>query len=154
MSISSDTTGQLMYVLREIVGKVERTIRKIEDGTRNKVLELVPKDRDIKEPVIVMFPNGTSQVMTLFEAESRGFTRQPAIMNFEQVQDASTAAGRYKHAMMLEQKQAAWMEMETAIINTVLSSCGKPLPDGAEISEKSFYMKVPDTSEMPELATA
>ena len=140
----SDAVGIPFYVLRAVEGdlKVTKQIPKRSNDTG--LIELVKTEVIMEEPVIVFMPNATCQVMTLQQATQKGFTRQPQIMGFKDVEEGqNTPASRYKSALDMEDRQQAWVDMENIVINATLATCGMPVPQECSYSEKSFYIKTP-----------
>lgn len=146
--MAAEGTGVPFYVAREVLGEIPVVLNKPiknEDGTVG--IEKIPST--IKDPVIIFFPNGTSQVMSSKVAGKHGFLDTPDIMGHESVKDPKTPAGRYLMAMSMKERRRGWMDMEMMIINNVLSTAGTPLPRNVEFSEKSIYI---DDDETPKLA--
>lgn len=138
MSVTGEISGvTLTHVARRIDGDIETTTTKFDP----KIGENVKKPSTVKNPVIVFFPNGMSQVMTEKRADSLGFLGQPEILNFAQVEDQQTAAGRYKHAIRDDQRRMAWLEMEQSVVNACISKSGHPLPLDCVYSDESVYLE-------------
>jgi len=138
MSMGADTGGAVMeFVAREIIGDIPKMVSKFNEKTR----ETEQKATKVKNPVIVFFPNGTSQVMPLKQAEKGGYTRQPKLLNLQAVDDSETLAGRFKFAMTSEDRIEAWMMMENSVIDRAQGRNGRPVPEGCKISDKSLYVK-------------
>lgn len=140
MSITGEVSGvTLSYVAREVEGDIMTVKTKFDD----KLGENVQKETKVVDPVIVFFPNNTSQVMARKTAEERGFLAQPEILNFAQVQDQKTAAGRYKNAIKNEDRIQAWLDMENKIITDCVAASGHPLALDCNYSDKSVYLDAP-----------
>ena len=136
MSVSNEVSGvKLEYVLREIKGKLPDNTVKFSDKENANVFT----QKNIVNPVIVFFPNKTTQVLSSKRAEALGFFRTPNIMNFSQVEDSSTAAGRFKFAVRDADRKNAWLSLETSIINNCIAKGGHPLPLEVNYSPESFY---------------
>lgn len=134
--IAGEVSGvMLTHVARAVDGIVmTETVKfNVKEGKNIKT------EVEVKDPVVVFFPNKTTQVMSLADAEMKGFLQMPSIMNFDQVQDQNTPAGRYKFAMMPRDKMEAWMVMEDTLISRCISKTGHPLEQGT-ISDTSIYL--------------
>lgn len=139
------TTGEisgvmLSYVAREVIGDIKTTKTKFDA----KLGENVQTEVTVKNPIIVFFPNRTSQVMPRAKAEQKGFLRQPEVLNLAQVQDQQTAAGRYKNAIRSSDRIDAWLEMEERVITDCVSGSGHPLPLDCNYSKNSVYLDAPN----------
>ena len=142
MPATAEVSGVVLrHVTREVIGKVSQTITKIVQDPATQSFENVSEEREMKDPVIVFFPNKTCQVMPSALAERKGFLGMPEVLNLATVEDHSTPAGRYKNALRLEDRQAAWYEMETTLINRCISGSGHPLPIDTTYSKDSFYFE-------------
>lgn len=136
MSASAEVSGvTLRYVTREIIGDIEVDKTEFDENTRENVL----KKGKVKDPVIVFFPNKTSQVMARKRAEEKGFLNRPDILNFSQVTDQHTAAGKFKHALHEDERQAAWLDLENAVISKCVGRSGHPVNLECQISDESVY---------------
>lgn len=137
MSATAEVQGVfLSYVAREIVqGTINKTVTKFD----NKLRENVQKKKAIEEPIIVFFPNGTSQVMSRKIAEGKGFFEQPTVINLGSVNDQTTPAGRYKHALQDRARISAWKDLEQQVINTCIEKSGHPLSRDCLFSDQSIY---------------
>lgn len=137
MSFSGEVSGVILsYVTREITeGEIPHSTVKFNKSKG----ENERTETTLKSPVVVFFPNKTCAVFSAKEAEEKGFMKQPDIINFEQVTDNKTAAGRFKFSMKMDQKIAAWTEMEDALIQLCVSKSGHPLPLDCRYSEKSMF---------------
>lgn len=135
MSATAEVQGVVLsFVTRVVKGAIPRTLTEYDEETK----ELAHKEVAIKEPVLVFFPNGTSQVLSSDQAEKKGFLGSPEIINFVSVTDAKTPAGRYKFAIRDKDRHDAWLEMEDNIIRHVLSKSGNPLPEGVTYERTSI----------------
>lgn len=135
MSATAEVQGVVLsFVTRVVTGEVPTTLTEYDEETK----ELAHKEVTIKEPVLVFFPNGTSQVLSSVQAEKKGFLGSPEIINFVSVTDAKTPAGRYKFAIREKDRHEAWLEMEDNIIRRVLAKSGNPLPEGVTYERKSI----------------
>lgn len=140
MSTTGEISGVMLeYVLRRVEGKVMTSIVKFDPDLG----ENVRKEVAIRHPVIVFFPNRTSRVMSEKDAERAGFMRQPEIMNFAQVADQRTPAGRYKNAIRSADRKQAWLEMEVTLINRIIEKSGHPLALENTYSQSSVYLDDP-----------
>ena len=136
MSVAASGVA-LTYVARQITGTLETFTRKYDE----KKQEIVRIPHKIVDPVIVFFPNGSSQVLSTEEADKRGFFKTPTIMNFETVMTPDSPAGKVKFAMMEDEKRENWLLLEQELIAGVVSRFGYPLEEGLKMSEKSLYIK-------------
>lgn len=137
MSVTSEYSGVgLAYVARQIDGVIMTTSTKFD----TKLGENVTKETEVRNPVIVFFPNGTTQVLAGDRAKILGFLEQPEIMNFESVQGGKSPAARYKNALREKDRMDAWHDLENAVINRCVSKSGHPLPLDCDYSKKSFYL--------------
>lgn len=128
---------RLAYVARTIKGDI-KTVETHFDKKNN---ENVQKEVKVKEPVIVFFPNGTSQVFPAKVAEKKGFLTQPDIINLDTVgSDTKTAAGRYKNAIRVKDREDAWLQMENNIVTSCIAKHGHPLPLDVVYSDQSMYL--------------
>ena len=144
MSVAGEISGvTLNYVAREVQGNIPCTLTKFDKDLGENVHEMTK----VKEPVIVFFPNGTTQVMSRKRAEGLGFLEQPDILNFASVQDSKTPAGRYKNAIRESDRLNAWLTMENAVIQRCVSKSGHPLPLDCTYSDYSLYMGVEPPTE-------
>lgn len=114
MGVQNDLKGaRLEFVLRPIKGKRERTVHSW-DAAAKKLVTATVED----EPGYMLFlPTGQSYRLSQREAVKRNFLRQPAILNFDGVSNASTPAGRFKFAINDEARKKAWAEMEQEVVN-------------------------------------
>ena len=137
MSVTGELSGVVLaYVVREIIGPIYTTTTKF-DAKLGENKETVA---EVKDPVIVFFPNKTTQVLAAERAKILGFLQQPEIMNYASVQDGKTAAARYKNAIREKQRIDAWLDMENTIIQGCVAKSGHPLPLDCVYSDKSFYL--------------
>ena len=135
MGYAPDGPASLSFVTRPVTGtiEIEKTVFDKKERVNNKVKAI------IKEAVIVFFPNRSSQVMSVKEADRRGYMAQPDIMNFEAVTDAKSPAGRYKFAMRMKDRLEAWQAMEDAVVNACVSKSGHPLAIEATYSKRTMF---------------
>lgn len=135
MAYSPDGPAMLTFVTRPVTGdvEIEKTVFDKKTRENHKV------KGKLKDPVIVFYPNRTSQIMSAKEADRRGYLEQPDIMNFESVTDAKTHAGRYKFAMRMKDKLEAWQQMEDQVISGCISKSGHPLSSDANYSKKTMH---------------
>lgn len=123
MPLSIGRGPRLEFVVRELKGnrtrvtrKMTGTVKKLANGGEktNYKMEEVPK----KEPAgyMVYFPSGNSTRLTRKELLQRGYDRQPAIINFEQVNDTKSPAGRFKYAIDEKTKALAYKQLEEQVI--------------------------------------
>lgn len=136
MDYVSEVRGvTLKYVTREVEGDI------IARNTRfNKEEGNIHVEVKVKDPVIVFFPNNSSQVMSKQLANSKGFLDAPEVLNLAAVDDHSTPAGRFKHAIRDSDRKEAWLDMENSIINGCIASTGHPLPRNATYKMESIYL--------------
>lgn len=138
MSVTSEFSGVgLAYVAREVIGTVTSTTVKFDA----KLNENVEKENVVKDPMIVFFPNGTTQVLSAERAKILGFLEQPEIMNYASVQDGKSPAARYKNAIRERDRLDAWLDMENKVITGCVSKSGHPLPLDCDYSKTSFYLR-------------
>ena len=136
MSFGQNSGGAVLEVVTRLVkGPVTTTVTTFDDKSQKNEQKEVP----VETPVIVFFPNGNSQVMSLAQAEHNGFTKQPNVLNFDSVNDPNTLAGKWKFAMTDEQRRHFWVEMEKVVISICASRGGYPLDASiAKYSEESI----------------
>lgn len=138
MSALTEVQGVILrYVVRELEGNI--TIQKAKFNTKLGENEFT--EEAMLHPVIVFFPNGTSQVMERASAEKRGFLDMPQILNFDTVQDTKTPAGRFKNALTTKARREAWLQLEQAVIRNCTAKSGNPLPPDVTISSESVYFE-------------
>lgn len=128
MSMTEGMKGpRLEFVVREMKGEKLRPHHTVEKGKLVTTLK--------KEPAgyIVYMPSGQSYRLTQRELVKRGFDRQPGIINFDQVNDTKTPAGRYKHAMDDKTRRAAWKALEEQVIQACIRRHG-PVVDKEEVN--------------------
>ena len=139
MSFGPDLGGaRLAYVAREVKGTIETTqtrFKSDKNGGHNEQTVV-----EVKDPVIVFFPNRSVRVMPLKEADRLGFLKQPTVLNFEAVTDQNSVAGRFKFAINDSARHDAWKQMEQSIIANCQRKGGRPLPDGVTFSSDSIYL--------------
>jgi hypothetical protein len=134
MGITSDGPAKLSFVTRLVTGDI------VSEKTTfdTKLRENVKTKTKVKDPVIVFFPNRTSQVMCSSEAERRGYLETPEIMNFESVTDQKSVAGQFKFAMHTKQRMDAWQQMEDRIVGDCISKSGHPFDQDVNYSKSSI----------------
>lgn len=136
MPFGQDTGGAVLaFVTRAVKGKMERTVMKFDEDVHKNV----PSVERIKDPVIVFFPNKTSQVFSLKEADKRGYLQMPEVLNLQAVEDPKSAAGRFKFAVSMEARKQAWLELEQAVISACMARGGHPLPRDCEFGDESIF---------------
>jgi hypothetical protein len=137
MSMTGEVAGVVLaYVTREIIGDIKTTKTSFDPIQKENVKE----EALVVDPVIVFFPNRTTQVLPRNVAEQKGFLSQPEVLNFSQVQDQKTPAGRYKNALREVDRKQAWLDMEQAVITGCVSASGHPLPREAMYNENSIFL--------------
>jgi len=136
MSMKTDGPATLAFVTRPVTGKIATVRTKFDTKLRENKQESV----DVENPVIVFYPNRTSQVMSGKEAERRGYMEQPEILNFDSVTDQTSTAGRYKFAMHLKQRLDAWQQMEDAVVNGCISKSGHPFDQDTNYSKQTMML--------------
>lgn len=140
MAVGQDTKGAfLSYVTRKINGTILTTQTRFNEKTRKQEEEEI----EVKNPVIVFFPNRTSQVMSAAVAERLGFLHTPTIVNMNTVDDQESPAGRVKFGINDATRYAGWMELEGHIISRCLAKGGYPIPRDAEYDEESLFYQKP-----------
>lgn len=139
MSVGADNSGAFLeYVTRYVEGDVPHIAKKFNTKTQ-KNEDVVTK---LQDPVIVFMPNRMSiAVLSAKDAERQGFLERPSIVNLKEVADDQSPVGRFKFATDIEERQAAWMEMENHIIARSVSSGGVPLPEDVRYSHDSIFFK-------------
>ena len=138
MPVGSDRgPASLAYVTRDVIGEVTLSTRAVRD---KKTGELSRQEVVLENPVVVFFLNGNAVLLSGKEAETRGFLRQPPILNFDAIDKPDSDAGRFKFAMRIEERTAAWYAMEQAVISRCVSKHGQPVPDGCRFSDKSLFL--------------
>jgi len=145
MSVTGELSGVgLAYVTRAVIGEIKTTKTKFD----TKLGENVTSETSVKDPVIVFFPNGTTQLLAADRAKILGFLEQPEIMNYSSVQDGKSPAARYKNAIRERDRIDAWLMMENAVIQRCVSKSGHPLPLDCIYADTSLYL----SNEKEELA--
>lgn len=128
--------GTLSYVTRAVTaGDIFTTTAKFDP----KEQQIVKKQVAVVDPVVVFMANGATIVMSMKEAEKRGFLNQPEILNFDSVTDPKTPAGQYKFAMNMLVRQKAFTQLEENVISKCISRHGHPLPNGCTYARTSIY---------------
>jgi hypothetical protein len=136
MAVNSEVAGvSLSFVTRQVIGDILDTKTRFDPLTGENITEEIK----VKDPVIVFFPNGTSQVMSSKHAEGAGYLNQPEIMNISMVGDQRTPAGRYKNAIREEDRCRAWLDLEGVVINKCIGKSGHPLPLDCRVDENSLF---------------
>lgn len=126
MSASHTMKGaRLEFVLREFKGV--RTLKKHRfDAKKKKIVPTVVKEEG---GYLLFTPSGHAYYLTKQEALDRGYlNRRPKILNFDQVNDTETPAGKFKFAVRQEDKEAAMVELEKEIIKLCTSRGGPIVP--------------------------
>lgn len=122
MSATHQMQGaRLEYVCRKIQGTVAKQTVKWDA----KAKKLVRVTKEVGDAYMLYLPTGHSYRLTATEVVTKGFDRQPNILNFERVNDTKTAAGRFKHAVNQETKEAAWRELEDEVVKLCIRKHGK-----------------------------
>lgn len=148
MGKNSSVSGVFLdYVARE----VEDDITVMKTKFNPKKGENEQKEEILKDPIIVFFPNGTSQVMSTERAEANGFLVRPEVIGIDSVKDTESFAGKYKNAFNPEERMTAWKGLESEIINKCISTTGHPLDLGTMYSDKSIYLNEKENVNVTEL---
>ena len=141
MAFGPDLGGaRLAYVARQINGTIKTTqtrFKSDKNGGHNEQTEV-----DLKDPMIIFFPNRSVRVMSMKEAERLGFLEQPPILNFEAVSDQKSVAGKFKFAINDKTRYKYWLAMEQSLISGCQRKGGRPLPDGVGYSNDSIYFSL------------
>lgn len=127
MSLTEGMKGpRLEFVVRELKGEIKRPHHTV----KGKKIETVL----VPEPAgyIVYMPNGHSYRLSREQLVKRGYDRQPSIINFEQVQDTKSPAGKYKFAMDDRQRKVAWKALEDEVIKSCIRRHG-PITASKEV---------------------
>lgn len=137
MSMRADIgVATLAFVTRVVKGKISSEKTVFNERTReNEKIEA-----EIVDPVIIFFPTKSCVVLPMDEAERMGYLKQPTILNFDQVKDAETIAGRFKYSIIEEEKRNCWKMMEDALIQSCISRGGYPIPRDAEVDDNSIFL--------------
>lgn len=143
MAFGSDAGAVLSYVTRVVRGDIVTESVKFNEKERKNVV----KTEKVTDPVIVFFPSGNCNVLSMKQAEKLGFLRKPSIMNFEAVTDENTIAGKFKYAFDTEEKARLWTMLEESLIQTCIRKCGVPLPRDAAYDENSLFVRTPKHEE-------
>lgn len=123
---------RLEFVVRPLKGKVKATRHGF--NSAKKKIETVQVTEDAG--YLVYLPNGHSYRLTKAQLVKHGYDRQPTILNFDQVNDVKTPAGRYKFAMDDVQRKKAWIELEDQVIKACIRRHG-PVATGVVEHEAS-----------------
>lgn len=124
---------RLEFVVRALPGTVSRFKHKA-PPTKDQVKadpKLAGELTNEKIPVVeeagymVYLPTGFCYRMSPKDLVRRGFDRQPNILSFEQANNTSTPAGRFKLARTEQERNRAMREMEEQIINHCQGRVGK-----------------------------
>jgi hypothetical protein len=116
---------RLEYVVRPLKGKVKTPHHSFNNKTRQIETTLVNDDAGY----LVYMPNGHSYRLSKEQLLKRGYDRQPTILNFDQVNDTKTPAGRYKFAMDDAMRKRAWVELEEQVIKACVRRHGPVSPE-------------------------
>lgn len=111
---------RLEFVVRPLKGKVKKPYHNFDPQKKKIVSALKEEDAGF----LVYLPNGHSYRLTKSQLERRGYDRQPTILNFDQVNDTKTPAGRYKFAMDDKQRKEAWKALEDQVIRACVRRHG------------------------------
>lgn len=111
---------RLEFVVRAVKGKVKVPYHNF-DPTKKKIVTAL-KTEDFG--YLVYLPNGHSYRLNKDQLKKYGYDRQPTILNFDQVNDTKTPAGRYKFAMDDNQRQKAWTDLEDQVIKSCVRRHG------------------------------
>lgn len=122
--------ARLEFVVRPLKGKRQAPVHKIEKG------KIVTATRPVDAGFIVYTPMGQTYRLSKEELVKKGYDRQPEIMNFDQVKDTKSPAGRFKHAMNDAQRQKAWKDLEMQVIRSCERKHG-PIVQEKEIENDS-----------------
>lgn len=125
--------ARLEFVVRAVKGKVKRPVHSW-NPKENKI------DATMREEpggYIIYTPFGQSYRLTQAEFVRRGFDRQPQILNFDKVNDTTSPAGRYKHAMTDKARQEAWTDLEKEVIKLCVRRHGPILAKEADDVEQA-----------------
>jgi len=135
MSFGQDIGGAtLAFVTRVVEGPITmETTAFNPDTSKNEKTKV-----EVEEPVIVFFPNGSSQVLPAKQAEKMGYLAQPVILNFEAVDKPDTIAGKFKFAMSEQDRKTYWIQMEQHVISACMRKGGYPIPRNCNVSETSL----------------
>ncbi len=134
MAITSTESAILSFVTREVEGDIETEVSKFDQ----KLGEVKKTKVKVKEPVVVFFPSGSTQIFSRAAAERKGFLTRPDILNFESVQNSDTNAGKFKFAMMPAERIEYWEAMEQDVINRCCQR-GLPVPHETTFSKTSLF---------------
>lgn len=126
MSVAHVMKGaRLEFVLKPFGGSRKREKTSYDKKTKRLVKTTVKEEGGY----LLYTPSGHAYYLTKEEALSRGFlNRQPKILNFDQVNDPETAAGRFKFARNDEMRRKAMHEMEMEVIKLCTSRGGRIIP--------------------------
>lgn len=111
---------RLEFVVRPLKGKRKKPYHSF-DPVKKKIVSVL---NDEDAGFLVYLPNGHSYRLSKSELEKHGYNRQPTILNFDQVNDTKTPAGRYKFAMDDKQRKEAWKELEEQVIRACVRRHG------------------------------
>jgi hypothetical protein len=103
---------RLEFVVRELKGKRKRAFH----AWSKELKKVVETTKEEAAGYMVFFPNGTSYRLTREQLLAQGYDREPAIINFELVNDTKSPAGVFKYAMNEKTKQAAYRKLEEQVI--------------------------------------
>lgn len=144
MSFGADSSGAVLeYVTRDVNGVVFTTKSRWDKAKG----EIVTSEVPVEDPVIVFFPTGTAQVLPLKVAEAKGFLEVPNILNFQEVVDQQSIAGKFKFALTPAARNEAWLRLENLVISGCISQRGHPLPEGVTYSQKSAFVETEEPKE-------
>ncbi len=111
---------RLEFVVRPMKGKVKVPHHSFDPAKKKVVSVLNTEDFGY----LVYLPNGNSYRLNKDQLKKYGYDRQPTILNFDQVNDTKTPAGRYKFAMDDAQRKKAWLELEEQVIKACVRRHG------------------------------
>lgn len=123
---------RLEYVIRKLPGTVTRTVfrapptKKQVDEDSSLAKDLSNKPITVVEDAgyMVFLPTGFCYRMSAEELVRRKFDEQPNIISFEQANNTTTPAGRFKLARNETERQRAGREMEEQIVKGCLGRFG------------------------------
>jgi len=111
--------ARLSHVLKPLKGKRVSFKHSVKDGKVEG--EKVEEDAGF----MLYLPNGHSQRLTKEQVAKSGLLNsEPMIINFDQVNDNKSAAGRFKFARTDAARKAAWRELENQLIHLCDRSSG------------------------------
>lgn len=123
--------ARLEFVVRPLKGKMNRPVHKMVNG------KIEAATKSVDSGFIVYTPMGQTYRLTKEELVKRGFDRQPEIMNFDQVKDTKSPAGRFKHAMTDLQRKQAWSDLEKQVIRSCERKHGAIVKEKEEVNDSA-----------------